>query len=232
MKKIAIIPARGGSKRIPRKNIKDFLGSPMISYPIIEALKSNLFDEVMVSTDDEEIADVALKYGAKVPFLRSKLNSQDNSTTVDVLLEVIDWYNSRNHFFDSASCLYPCNPFLNKEILFESFRLLIESNCDVVFPAVAYGHPVQRAFTIGNDNKIIPLKYSDVNQGTQLFEKSYHDAGMFYTFDIEVLKNKKSLRTENTLAIEVSELNAQDIDTINDWKIAELKYKLFFNETL
>jgi pseudaminic acid cytidylyltransferase len=232
MKRIAIIPARGGSKRVPRKNIKDFFGQPIISYSIITALKSELFDEVMVSTDDEEIAEIALKYGAKVPFLRSSINSSDKSTTVDVIIEVIEWYNNIGVFFEQASCIYPCSPLLTIQQLKKSYNQLAGDEVDVVFPVVSYSHPIQRAFYLDNLKKIKPV--FDINNflGTQHFESTYHDAGMFYSFNIKKVLQNRTLRTNNTKVIELSQLEAQDIDDLVDWEIAKLKFQIQLNENV
>lgn len=227
LKKIAIIPARGGSKRIPHKNIKDFFGKPIIAYAIEAALSSKLFDEVMVSTDSKEIADIALLYGAKVPFIRSIENSNDFATTVDVLCEVLEWYEYQNIKFQYATCIYACAPFVNSKILLESFELLIKKKCDCVFPILAYSHPIQRALKLSESGKIDPFDNSNSNTRTQDLYKAFHDAGMFYTFDVNKLFINKSLRTHNTFAIEIDELHAHDIDTEKDWVLAELKYKLF-----
>ncbi|WP_306353555.1 pseudaminic acid cytidylyltransferase [Flavobacterium sp. '19STA2R22 D10 B1'] len=227
MKKIAIIPARGGSKRIPQKNIKDFLGKPIIAYVIEAAIKSGIYDEVMVSTDSEGIAKIALEYGAKVPFIRSIENSNDFATTVDVLFEVIEWYKQKQIIFDYATCIYACAPFVNSQILHNSYDIIIKNNCDCVFPVLAYSHPIQRALKLTLDNKAIPFDDVNSNARTQDLERSFHDAGMFYTFNIEKLYKSKSLRTDDTFAIEIDELHAQDIDSEDDWVLAELKYKLF-----
>lgn len=232
MKKIAIIPARGGSKRIPHKNIKDFFGKPIIAYAIEAALKSGLYDEVMVSTDSEEIAEVAREYGAKVPFIRSADNSNDFATTVDVLIEVLDWYKDMDLQFDFATCIYACAPFVNAKVLHNSLEMLIKENCDCVFPILAYSHPIQRALKLSDMGKIATFDDSNSNARTQDLEKAFHDAGMFYTFDVKKLKVNKSLRTQDTFAIEIDELHAHDIDTENDWVLAELKYKLFSNEII
>jgi pseudaminic acid cytidylyltransferase len=231
MKRIAIIPARGGSKRIPRKNIKEFLGKPIIAYSISAALESNMFEEVIVSTDDKEIAEIAVKYGAKVPFLRSFENSQDHSTTIDVIKEVLNWYTQLECYFDQVTCIYPCSPFVTRELIVESYDLLIDP-VDVVFPAIAYGHPIQRAFTLDENNYINLFFDNDIQKGTQFFQKCFHDAGMFYTFDIKSILKSNSLRTENTKAIQISELKAQDIDNLDDWKLAELKFKMFIDESI
>jgi N-acylneuraminate cytidylyltransferase len=231
LKKIAIIPARGGSKRIPNKNIKEFFGKPIIAYSIEAALGSGLYDEVMVSTDSELIKDVALQYGAKVPFLSSCINSNDFATTFDVIDEVIKWYSQNGINYKAATCIYACAPFTTIHLLTKSFQLL-EKGCDCVFPVLPYSHPIQRAIEVSIDGKVIPFFDSDDDARTQDFKKSFHDAGMFYTFDIGKLLIKKNLRMENTIAIVIDELCAHDIDNENDWKLAELKYNLFFNEKI
>jgi pseudaminic acid cytidylyltransferase len=231
LKRIAIIPARGSSKRISNKNIKDFFGKPIIAYSIEAALGYGLYDEVMVSTDCELIKDVALQYGAKVPFLRSSINSNDFATTFDVLEEVLNWYNKNGINFNEASCIYACAPFTTPNLLKQSFQLL-EKGCDCVFPVIQYSHPIQRAIEVSVGGKVIPFFDVDNSIRTQDFKKAFHDAGMFYTFDVYKILLEKTLRTENTIAIEIDEHRAHDIDNENDWKLAELKYKLFFNEKL
>ena len=227
MKNIAIIPARGGSKRVPRKNIKLFHGKPIIAYSIESAINSGLYDEVMVSTDDYEIQEIAIKYGAKVPFIRSNKNSNDFATTVDVLLEVLDFYNSNNQSFQNGTCIYACSPFVKPELLIESLEILQKRSCDCVFPILAYSHPIQRAIKRNSIGKIEECDTRNQNARTQDLVKAYHDAGMFYTFNINKLFETRSLRTKNTFSIEIDELHAQDIDSENDWILAEMKYKLF-----
>ncbi|MBW2962888.1 pseudaminic acid cytidylyltransferase [Mesonia aestuariivivens] len=221
---LCIIPARGGSKRIPRKNIKDFLGKPIIAYSIETAIKSGLFDEVMVSTDDEEIAEIAKKYGARVPFLRSKEKANDVATTFDVIEEVLLNYKKERISFDNACCIYPCAPFVTSSRLTESFKML--SNYDTVFPVVKYGFPIQRALKMENQQKILFIQPEYSLARSQDLSDSYHDAGQFYWFKPEILLQSKTLMTDNTGGIELSELEVQDIDNRVDWKLAELKYKL------
>lgn len=230
MKKIAIIPARGGSKRILRKNCKDFLGKPIIAYSIESAIKSRLFDEIIVSTDDMEIAEIARNYGAKVPFMRSAKNSDDFSTTVDVILEVLNWYAEIGEKYTIGTCIYACSPFVTSELLIQSDSLINNYKADCVFPVIEYSHPIQRALILDQSNKISPIESVNNESRTQDFVKSYHDAGMFYTFDVLSLFKNRSLRTENTYSIPLSQMNSQDIDTFEDWKIAEIKYKLLYED--
>ena len=225
MKAIAIIPARGGSKRIPKKNIKSFLGKPIISYPIEAALKSKLFNEIMVSTDDEEIAEISKMLGASVPFLRSTKNSDDFATTVDVLLEVIEEYKKRGKVFNYVCCIYPTTPFISPEKLNHSFKFLIEKKAESLIPIVRFSYPIQRALRIKNDS----LQYiypENRNKRSQELELTFQDAGQFYWIKTDVLINQSSLVTDNSIAYEISELEVQDIDSETDWKIAEIKYQI------
>lgn len=226
MSKLAIIPARGGSKRIPRKNIKNFLGKPIIAYAIEIAINSQLFDEVMVSTEDDEIADIAESYGAKVPFKRSNKNSSDTATTIDVIKEVILRYQKVGRYFDHASCIYPCTPLLSQEKLKESFYLLKKYNLECVFPIIKYGFPIQRAVRLNDKGLVEMLQPEHLITRSQDLENSYHDAGQFYSFKVNSLLSKQKLITELTGYIEVSEMEAQDIDNLIDWQLAELKYKI------
>lgn len=227
MGNIAIIPARGGSKRIHRKNIKDFLGKPIIAYSIEAALKSNLFDTVMVSTDDPEIAEVAMNFGAEVPFMRSPKNSDDFATTEDVLLEVLHQYqNSFNLSFQNSCCIYPTAPLMNNNDLEKGYNLLINSNLISVFPVVPFSYPVLRGLK-RFDNGLTRMAWPEhENSRSQDLEVIYHDAGQWYWFNSETLQNKKSMFSENSGSIVINELRVQDIDTEIDWELAEIKYKL------
>ena len=225
-KKLCIIPARGGSKRIPRKNIKDFLGKPIIAYSIEAAIHSNLFDEVMVSTDDEEIADVAKKYGAKVPFMRSKENADDFATTVDVLIEVINDYKQLGKEFDTCCCIYPTAPLIKIEKLKDGFKKLNNDNFDVVFPVVDFSYPIWRGLKKTASDNFKMLWSEHLNSRSQDLEKVYHDAGQWYWFKPENLIQKKTLFGDNTSCVILEATEVQDIDTLTDWKLAELKYEL------
>lgn len=226
MGNICIIPARGGSKRIPRKNIKDFLGKPIISYSINAALDSNLFEEVMVSTDDAEIADIAIRYGAKVPFLRSVKNSDDFATTYQVIEEVILDYKSKlNLEFKNFCCLYSCAPFVSPYTLKLAYNNLINKKFDTVFPILEFSFPVQRALGLEN-GKVNMINDEYLSTRSQDLDKRYHDAGQFYWGSVEQILREKKMLTSNTGSIIISELEAQDIDTEVDWKLAELKYQV------
>jgi N-acylneuraminate cytidylyltransferase len=222
---IAIIPARGGSKRIPRKNIKDFLGKPIIAYSIDAALNSGVFGEVMVSTDDQWIADIAMKYGASIPFFRSPEMSTDMAMTAPVLTEVLNEYKKRGRSFDHCCCIYPCAPFVTPKKLSEGMELLMSSGADSVLPVVKFSYPPLRGLVIRN-GKMQMLFPENYNVRSQDLEPMYHDAGQFYCIKTDSLIKECKLYCENTLPLELSDLEVQDIDTIDDWKIAELKYKI------
>lgn len=225
MAKLCIIPARGGSKRIPRKNIKSFLGQPIIAYSIQTALDSGLFDEVMVSTDDEEIAEVARKYGAKIPFMRNAENANDFATTLSVIEEVLETYRKQGKEFETVCCLYPTAPFVTQDILKQALNKLQAGSYDSVFPVVRYSFPIQRAL-VERDGRIEMMDRSHVHTRSQDLEPTFHDAGQFYWFISAPVIAKGKLYTDNSSFIEIRELEAQDIDNETDWKLAELKYQL------
>jgi pseudaminic acid cytidylyltransferase len=225
MSKLAIITARGGSKRIPRKNIKLFLGKPIIAYSIETALNSKLFDEVMVSTDDTEIAAIAEKYGAKVPFMRSIENADDFSSTTDVILEVLDNYKSQGENFDYACCIYPTAPFISVETLIKGFDILKSRDVVSVFPVQKFGYPIQRSLRI-NDRGFAEMNFPEnLTKRSQDLEDTYHDAGQFYWFRVNEFCRDKKIFTSQTSVFELSDLEVQDIDTLQDWRIAEFKYQ-------
>lgn len=223
MKTLALITARGGSKRIPRKNIKDFLGKPIIGRTIETAINSKIFDEVMVSTEDMEIANISTMYGAKVPFFRSVENANDFAGTEKVVIEVLSRYEELNMQFDLVCCIYPTTPLMTKERLIQCKNKLLLENYDTVFPVLRYGHPIQRALKI-NGNKIEMVWPEYVEARTQDLEIYYHDAGQYYWLDVKEFKKRKELYSSNTGYIELTEMEAQDIDNIDDWNLAEMKF--------
>lgn len=228
-KVIAIITARGGSKRIPRKNIKNFLGKPIIEYSIEAALKSDLFDEVMVSTDDEEIASFSISCGAKVPFFRSNKNSDDYSSTSDVLIEVLNKYKELNLNFKYACCIYPTAPFITSDKLQKAYEELESNSAISVLPIVRFSFPILRSFKL--DNGYVKMNWSEhLNSRSQDLPPSFHDAGQFYFFDVEKFLLERKLFTDNTIGLEMPELEVQDIDTEEDWKIAEIKYSFMLKK--
>ena len=225
MSKLCIIPARGGSKRIPRKNINIFLGKPIIAYSIKTALESKLFDEVMVSTEDDEIADIAKHYGASVPFKRSEKNSDDFANTMDVISEVHRSYKKmRGVEFQYICCIYPTAPLIQIKHIVEGFFKLRESNFTSVIPIVAFSYPVWRGVEIYDGDNIKMVWPEFLNSRSQDLRKVYHDAGQWYWFNFENIENWEF--PNNTGSIILSEEDVQDIDTITDWKLAEIKYSL------
>lgn len=228
-RKIAIITARGGSKRIPKKNIKEFCGLPIIAYSIRTALGSGLFDEVMVSTDSEEIAETAKKFGANVPFMRSADNSDDYATTEDVILEVLQRYRELGTEYDYVCCIYPTAPFVTEAALAEAMAKMEKYEPPVVIPLVQFSYPPQRCFVV-DDRGYARFKYPQyVRTRSQDLEKQYHDAGQFYIYNSDRLIATNGIIEDDFMPIIMPELLVQDIDTEDDWKIAEMKYKIINN---
>lgn len=225
MSAIAIITARGGSKRIPRKNIKEFCGKPILAYSIEAALKSGLFDRVMVSTEDAEIAEIAEKYGAEVPFRRSEKTAGDFAATGDVLLEVLEEYRRRGERFDTICCIYPTAPFVTPERLKEAVSLLEESGADSVLPVVRFSFPPQRCVVVKNG--CLQFKWPEYAQArSQDLEPYYHDAGQFYCLKEKSFLEQKALVMSKTVPLVLPEMEIQDIDTEEDWELAQVKYRL------
>jgi len=223
MKSIAIIPARGGSKRIPRKNIKEFLSKPIIAYSIEAALKSGAFDEVMVSTDDKEIAEISRKYGASVPFFRSEELSTDMAMTVPVLIDVLENYKKKGLDYEQLCCIYPCAPFITAARLKEGMDLLASPKVDGAFPVTTI-YPPQKCFVVRN-GKIAMLHPEYYNVRSQDLEPHYQDAGQFYCIKTNSLIEEKIMFCRHTLPIFLTKDEVQDIDTEEDWKEAEKKYR-------
>ena len=231
MSNLAIIPARGGSKRIPRKNIKDFLGKPIIAYSIEAALKSGLFDEVMVSTDDIEIAEIALKYGAKVPFFRSEEASSDFASTLEVLKEVVNQYkNELKRDFDLICCIYPTAPLIKATHLKSGLDLLLRNGFDSVFPIVAFSYPIWRCFEVLDNGKTNMVWPECQGARSQDLKTVYHDAGQWYWLNMNEIIDQ--IFTLNSGSVTLHESEVQDIDNYSDWILAEMKYKICQNDIL
>lgn len=225
MSMIAIITARGGSKRIPKKNIKDFMGKPMLAYAIQAAKESGIFDEVMVSTDSEEIAAVAKMYGAGVPFMRSEKTSNDFAITHDVLEEVLAEYKKRGREFEELCCIYPCVPFLKAQSLKKAYSLMKSRNAPSVMPVCKYPVPVEWAMRI-KDGALVADDVKKQLIRSQDLQPAYFDAGMFYFYRTDVFLSERTTLFPNTVGYVIDESECQDIDTPGDWKMAEMKYKL------
>jgi N-acylneuraminate cytidylyltransferase len=224
MSAIAIITARGGSKRIPRKNIRPFRGMPIIGYSIKAAQEAGCFDEVMVSTDDREIAHVAMSFGARVPFMRSAQTSDDRATTADVLVEVLTEFSRTGRTFDVACCIYPTAPFVTAASLAEGFRILQDDpDLDSVLPVVRFSYPIQRAVKIEND-RLTMIWPENLNARSQDLMPAYHDVGQFYWLRVPRFLKDRRLFSAHTAPLVMPEWMAQDIDDENDWIAAEAKF--------
>lgn len=225
MKAVAIITARGGSKRIPRKNCKEFLGKPIICYSIEAALASGLFEEVMVSTDDDEIADIARKAGASVPFKRSEKTSNDYATTDDVLLEVLEEYEKIGKTFEYMACIYPTAPFVTPQKLADAMKILKENTASGVMPVVSFSFPPQRGMAV-RDGRLAYCYPENAVKRSQDLEPMYHDCGQFYFYHVEKYRSLGGNIEDGYLPIIVPETEVQDIDNMSDWKLAEIKYRM------
>ncbi len=226
---LCVITARGGSKRIPRKNIKDFLGKPIIAYSIEAAIESKLFDEVMVSTDDEEIARISQNYGADVPFLRSRVTSDDYATTADVLIEVLNEYSSRGRAFDIICCLYPTAPFVRVSELKEGMALISEGASSVI-PVTSFDFSPLRGFKVNSKQELSYAFPEYASTRSQDLPEMVHDCGRFYIARIAEFVRSRSFITPDTKALRIPRKYVQDIDTLEDWELAEAKFRVMIRE--
>ena len=218
--KIAVIPARGGSKRIPRKNIKEFCGKPMIAWTIASALESRLFDRIIVSTDDCEIADIAKKWGAEIPFIRPAQLADDITPTVPVVAHAVKSSIDSGCKVEYACCLYPCAPFLQADDLISAFNLLQKNNVDFVYPVTEFPHPIQRAMRRISSGQMQFISPENELTRTQDLEKFYHDSGQFYWGKASAWLLHKRMHTDG-LGMVIPHWRVVDIDSIDDWKRAE-----------
>ncbi len=221
MPNLCIIPARGGSKRIPRKNIRLFNGKPIIAYSIELAKKCGLFDEIMVSTDDTEIAKIAIEYGAKVPFFRSETNANDFATTLDVLNEVVEFYRNNGRLFDYILCIYPTAVLADFEDIQLGYSKL--GNFEMIFPITKFSYPPQRSYLITENNNLNFVFPENENKRSQDLDQWFHDAGQWYWYQVN--RMEKGLNHLNKGFVEIPNIMVQDIDNDEDWILAELKYK-------
>lgn len=223
--RLAVIPARGGSKRIPRKNIKDFQGQPLISYSIQAAVEANCFDEIIVSTDDAEIRDIAEKYGANVPFIRPAEISDDYATTLDVIQHAIQFYAEQGIKITEVCCIYATAPFIQAKFIQEGLELLLSSQSDYTFSITSFPFPVQRALTISETSQTSMLHPEHMNTRSQDLVETYHDAGQFYWGTAAAFSQKKPIFLSQSLGVILPRNQVQDIDTLEDWLVAESMYK-------
>ncbi len=221
---VAIIPARGGSKRIPRKNIKSFCGKPMIAYSIEAAINSKLFDRVIVSTDDQEIAHVAKEYGAEIPFMRPKELSDDHTPTIPVIAHAIQELQKEGPV-DIACCIYATAPFIHVSFLQEAYTRLLKSKGSYAFSATSFPFPIQRAIKLNEKHEVEMFQPEHFNTRSQDLEEAYHDAGQFYFGTSHAWLSNEAIFTKNSTAVILPRHLVQDIDTMEDFHRAELMYK-------
>ncbi|VVM43090.1 MULTISPECIES: pseudaminic acid cytidylyltransferase [Pseudomonas] len=229
--KLAIIPARGGSKRIPRKNIKLFCEKPMIAWSIEAARQSGCFDQVIVSTDDEEIAEVARHYGATVPFMRPAELSDDHTGTIPVIQHAIEWFNARGQAVTQACCLYATAPFVSPEDIRRGFGILTSSECDYAFSVTSYAFPIQRAIRLNAEGRVEMFSPENFNTRSQDLEEAYHDAGQFYWGRADAWLKGRMIFSPGSMPVALPRHRVQDIDTPEDWTRAEWLFKAMQAET-
>lgn len=222
---VAVIPARGGSKRIPRKNIKNFCGKPMIAWSIEAALKSGCFDSVIVSTDDEEIASVAQHYGAEVPFFRPPSLSDDHTPTIPVVQHAVNFLQGAGADVRYVCCLYATAPFVSSEDLLQGFNLIKEDTCDYVFSVTSYAFPIQRAIRVNEAGRVEMFQPDQFNTRSQDLEEAFHDAGQFYWGKTSSWQEGKKIFSPESKPLILPRYRVQDIDTVEDWVRAEAMFK-------
>lgn len=229
MSSLCIIPARGGSKRIPHKNIKDFLGKPIIAYSIEAAVESGLFEEIMVSTDDKEIAEISKEYGAAVPFFRGNENAGDFAGITEVLIEVIEQYKFDGKTFDFVCCILPTAPFVSAERLCQAMKMLSSEKYNCIFSVTEFAYSIYRS--LKEKNGFFTMNWPEnFPKRSQDLPTSYHDAGQFYFLTVKDLFSERKLFTSKSGCIVLNNLEVQDIDTKTDWTLAEMKYKMYLEK--
>jgi pseudaminic acid cytidylyltransferase len=228
--KIAVIPARGGSKRIPRKNIKLFCGKPMLAWSVEAAKASGLFDHIVVSTDDVEIAEVAKAHGAEVPFMRPVGLSDDHTGTSQVVAHAIEWYRAHGQMPDPVCCIYATAPFVIAEDLRRGLQTLNERNSDFTFSVTSYEFPIQRAIRLTNKESVEMFQPENFNIRSQDLEEAFHDAGQFYWGSASAWLSGKVIFGPYTSAVRLPRHRVQDIDTIEDWNMAEYLFRVINQE--
>ena len=228
--KICIIPARGGSKRIPRKNIKEFCGKPMIAYSIEAAIKSGCFDRIIVSTDDQEIAEVSRKYGVETPFIRPEEISDDYTGTTAVIAHAIEWLQQHGEAPEQVCCIYATAPFVSYNDIMKGQQILEDTGCDYAFSVTSYAFPIQRAISISKNKRVEMLQPQYLSVRSQDLKDAYHDAGQFYWGKAESWLSGKPIFSPEAAPIILPRYRVQDIDTPEDWERAELMLKVLQRE--
>ena len=223
---LAVIPARGGSRRIHRKNIKKFCGKPIIAWTIAAARKSNCFERIIVSTEDSEIAEVAQQYGADVPFMRPLHLADDYCGTIPVVANAVEWMIGAGYHPKFTCCLYPTAPLISGEIIKTAFNKLLVNDNNFVFPVTTFPYPIQRALRVNEKGKLQMFSPELFNTRSQDLQAAYHDAGQFYWGKTQAWLTQVNIYTSNSDVVIVSRYRVQDIDTIEDWRQAELMFDL------
>lgn len=224
--RLCVIPARGGSKRIPYKNIKSFCGQPMISYSIKAALESKCFDQVIVSTDDTKITKVAKSFGAIVPFIRPDELANDYTATIPVIKHAIEWFDAQGQNASEVCCLYATAPFVTADIIKKAYNQMQNTQADFCFTVTSFAFPIQRAIKFTKENRIEMFYPENIETRSQDLEESYHDAGQLYWGKAESFRHQKPLLSKGTSPYILPRYLVQDIDTPEDWERAELMYQL------
>jgi N-acylneuraminate cytidylyltransferase len=223
--RVAIIPARGGSKRIPRKNIKYFFGKPILAWSIEAAIKSRCFDQIICSTDDDEIANIAQEFGALTPFVRPKDLSDDHIGTIPVISHAVEYLQSNGNKIDLACCIYATAPFIQPIDLQNSLEKMQNNDLDYCFSVTSYPFPIQRSIRITSNKRCRMLQPEMFQKRSQDLEEAYHDAGQFYWGTPQSWLEGRTLFSNNTMPYVLPRYRVQDIDTMEDWKRAELMFK-------
>ena len=224
--RLCVIPARGGSKRIPHKNIKSFCGQAMIGYSIKAALDSQCFDQVIVSTDDAEIAKIAKLFGAIVPFVRPDELANDYTATVPVIKHAIEWFDDQNQLLSEVCCLYATAPFVQADAIKKAYKKMMQEQVDYCFTVTSFASPIQRAIKVTAENRIEMLYPENLETRSQDLEESYHDAGQFYWGKAESFRQQKPLFSKGATPYILPRHLVQDVDTLEDWRRAELMYQV------
>ena len=222
---VAIIPARGGSKRIPRKNIKEFCGKPMIAWSIEAALQSGCFDRIVVSTDDTEIAEVAQRFGAEVPFMRPGALSDDHTGTTAVIRHATEWFIEQGQQPEQVCCIYATAPFISPEDIQRGLEILTATGSDYAFSVTSYPFPIQRAIRLTPHGRVEMFNPEEFNSRSQDLEEAYHDAGQFYWGRASAWLSEKKIFSPEASPVLLPRYRVQDIDTMEDWQRAELMFK-------
>lgn len=228
-KRVAVIPARGGSKRIPRKNIRDFCGKPMIAWPIEAAMESGCFDRIIVSTDDREISELAMQLGAEVPFVRPAELSNDYAGTLPVIRHAVDWLQRNGEQIEYACCIYATAPFISSEDIQRGLALIRMERASYAFSVTSYAFPIQRAIRITERGRVAMFHPEHFNTRSQDLEEAWHDAGQFYWGSAEAWLEERAVFSEDSAPVMLPRHRVQDIDTPEDWSRAEWMFRAMQN---